>query len=226
MTTNHPVQRMPNRVPIGCRDDEESHTIVKFNSRIHHRRSIRLQKYDYSRSGAYFVTLCAHNRVCVFGDIVDRKMRVNDAGKMAQVCWQAIPDHYPYVNLDAFVVMPNHVHGILFIIDCRTGAIRVGAKNFSPLQKSPQRPHGTSKTIGSVIRGFKIGVTKWMRANTPVRDVWQRNYWERVIRNESELNCIREYIRNNPLQWEMDRLNDRRTQKIEPDSPKTEDWMV
>ena len=190
------------------------------------------------------MTLCTHNRVCVFGDIVDREMRLNDAGKTVQICWNAIPDHFPQVELDAFVVMPNHVHGILSIIDSQPVGANVGAKNFSPLQQSPrqqssqrqssQRPHGTSKTIGSVIRGFKIGVTKWMRHNTHFRDIWQRNYWERVIRNESEINRIREYIRNNPVQWEMDQLYPGKGEKffapaeIPEPSPEyaTEDWMV
>jgi REP element-mobilizing transposase RayT len=95
--------------------------------------------------------------------------------------------------------MPNHVHGILTIVDSPT----VGANNHSPFQ----RPRGTSKTLGSIIRGFKIGVTKWMRNHTTFKDVWQRNYWEHIVRNESELASLREYIRNNPGKWELDRLN-------------------
>ena len=166
-----------------------------------HRRSIRLRGYDYSRAGAYFVTICTQNRECLFGEITDGRMMLNDAGRMAEQCWQAIPDHFPHVELDAFVAMPNHVHGILFIVDTP-----VGAKNFSPLQ-SGQRPHGTSKSIGSIIRGFKIGVTKWMRAHTNVHVVWQRNYYEHVIRNDDELNRIREYIAKNRAQWELDREN-------------------
>jgi REP element-mobilizing transposase RayT len=117
--------------------------------------------------------------------------------------------------------MPNHVHGILVIVDAsvgeknvgannagakNVGAKNVGAKNFSPL-RSGQRPRGTSKTIGSVIRGFKIGVTKWMRQNTEFYHIWQRNYYEHIIRNENELNRIREYIANNPMKWEFDREN-------------------
>jgi REP element-mobilizing transposase RayT len=176
---------------------------MKYDPAIHHRLSARLRGYDYSRAGMYFVTICAQNRECLFGEIIDGEMWLNDAGKMVQICWNAISDHFPHVELDAFVVMPNHVHGILSIVR----AINVGAKNFSPLQRqSSQQPHGTSKTIGSVVRGFKIGVTKWMRQNTPVRNIWQRNYWEHIIRDEPELNRIREYIRNNPAQWESDKL--------------------
>ena len=169
---------------------------MPYNPRIHHRRSIRLQHYDYSQPGAYFVTICVQDRACLFGDVVDGEMRLNDAGHTAQECWHAIPIHFSHVDLDAFVVMPNHVHGILVVVDSLASE---GAKNFSPLR-------GTSKTVGSVVRGFKIGVTTWMRTNTVIHGVWQRNYWEHIVRDESELNRIREYIVNNPGQWEMDRL--------------------
>jgi REP element-mobilizing transposase RayT len=158
-----------------------------------------LKGYDYSRAGAYFVTICAHKRACLFGEIVDGEMVLNDAGSVAAKCWHTIPDHFPHVILDTFVVMPNHVHGILFIVNAS-----VGAKNFSPL---PSKPRGTSKTIGSVIRGFKIGVTKWMRQNTEFHNIWQRNYYEHIVRNENELNRIREYITDNPMKWEFDQEN-------------------
>jgi REP element-mobilizing transposase RayT len=162
------------------------------------RRSIRLQGYDYSQAGAYFVSICAHNRACLFGEIADGQMVLNDAGRVAEKCWYDIPIHFPHVALDSFVIMPNHIHGILVITET------VGAKYFSPLQPG-QRPCGTSKTIGSIIRGFKIGVTKWMHGHTNVHDVWQRNYYEHVIRNEDELDHVREYIINNPKKWEFDR---------------------
>lgn len=179
----------------------------------HHRRSIRLKGYDYSRSGAYFVTICTHERSCLFGVVVGGDMRLNDAGRIAEQCWRDIPAHFPHVQLDAFVIMPNHVHGVLWIVD-NVGAKNlspvgaenvpiVGGKNFSPLQQSSS-PCGTSKTIGSVVRGFKIGVTKWFRQNTFICNVWQRNY---VVRNNDQLNRIREYIVNNPKQWEMDQEN-------------------
>ena len=127
---------------------------MKYNPDVHHRRSIRLHGYDYAQPGAYFVTVCTQNRRCLFGGVMGGAMRLNAAGRVVEKCWHNIPSHFPHVALDAFVVMPNHVHGILRIVDAS-----VGAKNFSPLQTG-QRPHGTTKTIGSVIRGFKIGVTK------------------------------------------------------------------
>lgn len=128
-------------------------------------------------------------------------MRLNDAGQIVSKCWLDIPSHFPHVARDTFVIMPNHIHGILSIV-----GIDVGAKNFSPLQPG-QRPCGTSKTIGSVVRGFKIGVTKWMRQNTPHQNVWQRNYFEHIIRDDRELNQIRQYILDNPNKWDLDRNN-------------------
>jgi putative transposase len=126
---------------------------------------------------------------------------LNDAGRVADKCWYDIPVHFPHVELDEWVIMANHVHGILFIVDTT-----VGAKIFSPLPPTGH-PVGTSKTIGSIIRGFKIGVTKWMRPNNIIHAVWHRNYYDHIIRCENELNRIREYINNNPLQWDMDELN-------------------
>jgi len=168
-------------------------------SRAHHRRSIRLRGYNYSRAGAYFITICTQGRARLFGDIVDGEMVLDDAGRVAWRCWRDIPNHFPHAELDEFVVMPNHVHGIIVI---GGDDDVVGAKNFSPLRSA-----GTSKIIGSMVRGFKTGVTKWMRQNTPIHDVWQRNYYEHIVRNESELNRIRQYIINNPGNWAGDNEN-------------------
>jgi len=180
------------------------------------RRSIRLQGYDYAQAGAYYITICVRKRECLFGEIVDGEMRLNDAGRMVQKCWDDIPVHFPHVELDEFVVMPNHVHGIVLIINTVAANATVDAnatvgpnidvvraKNFSP----QQQPRGTSKTIGSIIRGFKIGVTKWMRQNTVIHNVWQRNYYEHIIRDKDDLDRIREYILRNPAQWESDQEN-------------------
>ena len=178
-----------------------------------HRRSIRLKGYDYTQPGAYFVTICTLDRACLFGEIMQGEMWLNDCGRVAEKCWLDIPSHFPHVELDAFVIMPNHIHGILWIVE--TPLAMGGAKNFSPLPPttsipslpptppiSPptptERPRGTSKTIGSVVRGFKIGVTKWARQNTDIHIVWQRNYYEHIIRHERALNAIRQYIIENP----------------------------
>ena len=169
--------------------------LMKYNPDIHHRRSIRLRDYDYSQAGAYFVTICTHNHECLFGEIADGVMMLNASGRIAAQCWREIPSHFPHSALDEWVIMPNHLHGIVILTDT------VGAKNFSPLQ------NGTSKTIGSIVRGFKIGVTKWMRQHTDVHTVWQRNYWEHIIRDDADLHRIRQYICNNPARWEEDSLH-------------------
>jgi REP element-mobilizing transposase RayT len=174
---------------------------MPFYPKKHHRRSIRLREYDYSQAGAYFIAVCTWNKECLLGSIENGEMVLNDAGRVADKCWYDIPVHFPHVALDKWIIMPNHVHGILFIVDTI-----VGAKNFSPL---PDTGHllGTSKTIGAIIRGFKIGVTKWMRQHNIIHEVWQRNFYDHIIRNENSMHEIREYIRYNPIQWERDELN-------------------
>ena len=141
-------------------------------------------------------------------------MILNDAGRIATKCWNDIPVHFPHVALDQFVVMPNHIHGILWIVktvgaknvsDGEKHVSPVGAKNISPLRSQPWAE--TSKTIGSIIRGFKIGVTQWMRQERKSRDIWQRNYYEHIIRNETALNRIRQYIVENPARWAEDLEN-------------------
>lgn len=185
----------------------------------HHRRSIRLKGYDYAQSGAYFVTIVTQRRACLFGQVTNGQMQLNDAGLVAKACWLAIPEHFPFVELDAFVIMPNHIHGIIVITDTGVGAnnhsprtvganVGAGANDHSP-RPSPFR--SPSQTIGSIIRGFKIGVTKWFRANTDVYVVWQRNYYEHIIRDEPALQRIRYYIAANPVRWTDDSEN--------PDAP-------
>ena len=217
-----------------------------YDARNHHRRSIRWFAYDYAQAGAYFVTICTHRQQCLFGRVVDDAMELNAAGQAVASCWRGIPTHYPDVVLDAFVVMPNHVHGILMIsrdFGADVGANndspvpgaaddvparawdRIGANDYSPLPTDepaarddvrandyspvPGRARGTSRTVGAIVRGFKIGVTKWMRQNTDVRDVWQRNYYEHVIRSERQLSRIRRYIEANPANWMLDHENPR-----------------
>mgnify|MGYP000913469741 FL=1 len=166
---------------------------MKYDPKKHHRRSIRLKGYDYSQSGACFVTICTQNRVCLFGDIVDGEMRLNDAGKIVHGVWNDLPNHYPGMELDAFVVMPNHVHGIIVI---------VGAG----LKLAP-----TKRGLPEIIRGFKTFSSRRINElrGTPGIPVWQRNYYEHIVRNDESLYRIREYIINNPMQWEQDRENPR-----------------
>ncbi len=181
----------------------------KYNPNIHHRRSIRLKGYDYSQAGFYFVTIVTQNREYLFGEILDDEIILNDAGKNANECWLEIPNHFPNTRLHEHIIMPNHVHGIIEI---------VGANQYSPNQYSPNDRaknisplRSPSKTIGSVVRGYKIGVTKWFRKNMenefPIgQSIWQRNYWEHIIRNEKSYQKISEYIINNPLNWKEDKF--------------------
>lgn len=173
----------------------------KHNPDKHKRRSIRLKGYDYSREGLYFITICCQNRAHYFGEIINEEMQLNEIGEIAQKCWRDIPNHFKNVLLHTFVVMPNHIHGIIEIVT-PVGANQHlpddnRAKDISPLR-------GTSNTIGSIVRGFKIGVTKWVRSNTNIHQIWQRNYYEHIIRNEASYFRIHEYIENNPAKWTED----------------------
>jgi len=167
----------------------------------HHRRSIRLRAYDYSQAGAYFVTICAQNRQCLFGEVADGEMRLNDAGRMVHDVWNDLPRHYAGVELDAFVVMPNHVHAIVIIV----GA---GLKP-APTVRAGLKPAPTKHGLPEIVRGFKTFSSRRineMRQTSGVA-VWQRNYYEHIVRDEESLNRIREYVVNNPLRWEWDREN-------------------
>jgi len=173
---------------------------MKYDLVKHNRQSYRLKGYDYSSSGNYFVTVMVMDRECLFGKIRNGDVELSEIGKIADQCWQEIPEHFPNVKLDEYIIMPNHVHGIIEIINNGGNLQRSGNAEF----KSP------SKTIGSIIRGFKIGVTKWCRNEMAdgfpsFRQIWQRNYHDHIIRNDHELNRIRQYIVDNPLNWKRDR---------------------
>jgi REP-associated tyrosine transposase len=198
-----------------------------FNPDIHHRHSIRLKDYDYSQAGAYFVTICAWQRECMFGDIVDGEMRLNELGLLVESAWRGLARHFANLNLDEHVIMPNHFHGILQINDTANND-NVGAKQgssalpdshtcnskgeagetlASPLQKLLQ---GTaSGSLAALIQNFKSVSTRKINKirQNPGCPVWQRNYYERVIRNYAELNRARKYIINNSLKWELDKEN-------------------
>jgi len=169
-----------------------------------HRHSIRLPHYDYASSGWYFVTICTQGREHVFGHVHDGKMHPNAFGEIVLTEWYETMIMRPNVSLDAFCVMPNHVHGIISITfefdpNCR------GVLQYAPTFVSP------SQTIGSIVRGLKSAVTKHINATcqTPGAPVWQRNYYEHVIRNETDLHRIRAYIQNNPSNWQNDELNEK-----------------
>jgi len=168
----------------------------------HHRRSIRLQEYDYSQVGAYFITLCTQNKACLFGKIAEGAMHLNRIGLIVAEEWMRCAVIRQEIELDEWVVMPNHIHGIVII----NHAMRTTSR--SPLQDAA-KPGLVPKSLGSLVGGFKAATTKRINEirHTPGIPVWQRNYYEHVIRNEDELSSICQYIEENPLKWEMDREN-------------------
>jgi putative transposase len=184
---------------------------MKYNPKLYQRRSIRLREYDYSMPGGYFVTICTDDDRCILGKIVEEEMRLNEMGKIVAQCWHEIPNHFPCVELDAFVAMPNHIHGIIVIKDDGSGIQLnghkdlVGVENFQPLQKKFQ--HVTPKSLGSIIRSYKAAVTRECRVRNCRGFRWQRNYYDHIIRDDKDLDNIREYIANNVLQWILDKDN-------------------
>jgi len=212
---------------------------LKYNSEIHHRKSIRLKGFDYSRPEKYFITICTPDKTFLFGRIRGDKMILNPAGRFADGCWEKIPEHFPNAILHSHVVMPNHVHGIIELKRIES----VGAQHLVPLLKTSDvgsgvqnieslpaethhssAPHAAFKplrkikiekrgnrfqkiipySIGSIARGFKIGVTKWFHENTDIDVVWQRNFHEHIIRNDEEYYKISNYISTNPKNWKED----------------------
>jgi len=180
--------------------------MMRYDSAIHHRHSIRLRDYDYSQAGAYFITICTQNREYLFGDIVDGAMQMNAAGIMVLQTWNQLPQRFSNAALDIVAVMPNHLHGIIFLH-------RRGDPCDRPLPSATKG--GTlPDSIGRLVQAFKSITTnqyihgvkeqKWRPFSGRL---WQRNYWERIIRDETELENTRAYIQNNPAQWELDELN-------------------
>ncbi len=187
---------------------------MKYNPDKHHRRSIRLKGYDYASPGAYFITICTYQRQCLFGEIVDGEIRLNALGQLVNVCWQRLPFHFSNLTLDAFVVMPNHVHGILVLPDAARGEAsgrkQVAKNKHHCPDASPLQPRGTTPgSMGAMVQNFKSvsahQINRRCRPDTP--KIWQRNYYEHVIRNEESLCRIRQYIHNNPLLWQQDQLH-------------------
>jgi REP element-mobilizing transposase RayT len=211
---------------------------MMFHPERHHRRSIRLKGYDYRQAGAYFVTVCTQDRSFLFGKVVHGEMRLNEAGKMVHDIWNDLPAFYPGVEPDAFIVMPNHIHGIIILVGAGPRAcpnpdprvcpnpdpracpaqrsIGVGPRAYPGQPQEMGQPQGVAPTMGlpDVIHRFKTMTTNryadgvkrfgWKPFH---RRLWQRNYYEHIIRNEESLNRIREYILTNPICWASDREN-------------------
>jgi REP element-mobilizing transposase RayT len=198
--------------------------MTKFDPQKHHRRSIRLKGYDYSQEGAYYVTIVTLRRECLLGQVVNKEMILSPYGEIVQKWWEEIPVHFSNVEIGAFVIMPNHVHGIIYIVEERRGTVPVpkddGENTISqdndmsgenlggetpPLQKFNGNP-----TLGQIIAYFKYQSTKAMNTietRGVVTKFWQRNYYEHIIRDEKDLQNKTDYIESNPLLWDEDDEN-------------------
>lgn len=186
---------------------------MKFDPQKHHRRSIRLKDYDYSQAGAYYVTINVQNRECLFGKIVNYEMKLNDAGKMIEGQWNALLERFSNFELDVYQTMPNHFHGIIVVgaafmaaLDTNTSENKAGTRSEADTRPAP--------TLGDIVGAFKsittheyiLGVDnkKWPRF---YKRLWQRNYYEHIIRDEADLERIRDYIQSNPADWDEDEEN-------------------
>ncbi|PCH99828.1 MAG: hypothetical protein COB81_10050 [Flavobacteriaceae bacterium] len=156
--------------------------------------STRHPNWDYGSNAYYFVTICTDDKTHYFGGVQDHKMKFSSIGKIANDCWLAIPEHFPFVILHNYVVMPNHVHGIIQID--KSDDVMEGANKFGP----------QSENLASIIRGFKIGVTKNARIIYP-QFKWQARFYDHIIRDKRAFVKISEYIVNNPIKWGIDPFN-------------------
>ncbi len=184
--------------------------------KTYERKSIRLKGYDYSQAGEYFVTICTNERTCIFGEIVDGVMRLSEVGRMVDACWEAIPAHYENTRVDVFQIMPNHLHGIVEIAEriapTPNHASSVGVEYVQPLRKRPKQhhyQHVIPKSLGSIIRSFKAAVTREVRRNKNHEHtmIWQRDFYDHIVRSDIEYFYIRRYIEFNPLLWHLDSDN-------------------
>lgn len=157
---------------------------------VHRRRSLRLKNYDYSREGCYFITICTEGREQLFGEILDGEMVLGNAGKLIHTLWYEMIDDFPNIALHEFVIMPNHIHGIIEIVDNKEQPVSTMIQSF--------KRHTTLRYIKMVKNGTLPPFNK---------RIWQRNYYEHIIRNDADYNRIATYIINNPITWKKDTLN-------------------
>jgi REP-associated tyrosine transposase len=224
---------------------------MTYDSQKYHRRSIRLKGYEYSQAGAYFVTVCVQDRACLFGEVADGQMHLNDAGRIVLAEWDALPVRFPAVELDAFGIMPNHIHGIIVIstadpnpnaggnvnvgaglvpalrattvVAARGATTRGATTRVAPTPDANERVPGMGPdertaapppTLGDIVGAFKSLTTDLYIHGVkqsgwpPFRGrLWQRNYYEHIIRDDESLHRIRQYILDNPANWASDREN-------------------
>jgi REP element-mobilizing transposase RayT len=222
---------------------------MKYNAEKHHRKSIRLTGHDYSQTGAYFVTICTRDRECLFGDVIEKQMILNGNGNIARHCWVELFKKFNNIRSPAFVVMPNHIHGIIIIqrqvkvhktqenqsdgraLIHQTHPHQQGDKyneqgliNQTPTIDFVQQPgwilmENPSLTLGKIIRHYKAQVTTKIRKNGAAYFQWQRNYYDIIIRNSKEFEQKRNYIKNNPANWENDEDNPKNIKSSNQSNP-------
>ena len=180
---------------------------MPYTPAIHHRRSIRLKGYDYSQAGMYFVTICVQKHTCLFGEIVDGEMFLNDYGKIVQTVWDKLPQHYDNIQLDKFVIMPNHIHGII-VITGDVATVGAGLKPAPTVIAIPPTATPTKHGLSEIIRALKTFSARKINElrNSQGEKLWQRNYWEHIIRNEQSYQRIANYIISNPKNWNHDKF--------------------
>lgn len=181
--------------------------MVKFDPQKHHRRSIRLKGYDYAQTGAYFVTIVTYHRDCLFGAVVNQEMTLSDFGKIADECWRTIPDHFANVELGSYVIMPNHVHGIIVITNQRRDAALLRPYDDPTTNNDHHKINVKPGSLGAIVRSYKSAVAYRINKEHNATGIWQRNYYEHIIRNETDLQNKTNYIQANPLLWDEDDNN-------------------
>ena len=170
--------------------------------------SARLRGWDYTSAGWYFITICTHQRACVFGRVVNGDIELSPLGEIAYQYWAEIPDHNPGVEIDAFTIMPNHTHGIIVIPE-RPAAVETSPATPVETQPAASLQSAIAPKAGSLsatVRSYKSAVTRWAGLNGYDSFAWQSRFHDHIIRDEPELNRIQRYIHDNPLKWTLDDL--------------------
>lgn len=167
------------------------------------RRSIRILGFNYSQSGVYYVTICTQQKACLFGEVVNGGMRLNDLGRIVQKCWLEIPSHFTHSRMMDSIVMPNHLHGLIVLRHINPNS---GTACCAPTDQREAFGSPVCGSIATIVRSFKSAVTKTARGTVDFGSLhlWQRGYYEHVIRNEHDLQDVVDYVRSNPLNWGKD----------------------
>jgi REP element-mobilizing transposase RayT len=195
---------------------------MTYNPHLHHRQSIRLKGYDYTQTGAYFVTICTYQRNCLFGEIVDGEMKLNISGEIAKSSWLSITRHFANVELDEFVIMPNHLHGIIIIVDNEVKQDfsenqNLSSQCFDNTGIKSVKINGTqSQSLAAIIQNYKSVSSRKINQIHQAKGnvIWQRNYYEHIIRNAEVFNQIHQYILNNLINWQTDQENPQNLQAV------------